>query len=154
MARETPYGAFNFLVEISGSSRDAGTALGGFSDVSGLTNEMTVAEYRNGNDLQNHVKKIPGPHKIGDTTLKRGLVNSSDFWEWVEAVRTIGINAQRSVTITLLDEARAPVQKWTLQGVIPLKYTGPTLAAKGGGDAAMEELVLSSESMDFEYIGG
>ena len=26
--------------------------------------------------------------------------------------------------------------------------TGPTLAAKGGGDVAMEELVLSSESLD------
>ena len=154
MARETPYGAFNFLVEISGSSRDAGTALGGFSDVSGLTTEFTMAEYRNGNDPMNHVRKSPGPHKNGDATLKRGLVNSSDLWEWIEAVRVVGVNAQRSVTITLLDESRAPVQKWTLQGVIPMKYTGPTLAAKGGGDVAMEELVLSSESMDFEYVGG
>ncbi len=154
MPRETPYGAFNFVVEISGSSRDAGTALGGFSDCSGLTNEMTVAEYRNGNDPQNHVHKIPGVHKIGDVTLKRGIVNSSDFWDWIEAVRTQSVNAQRSVTITLLDEARAPVEKWTLQGVIPLKYTGPTLAAKGGGDTAMEELVLSSEALEFEYVGG
>lgn len=40
------------------------------------------------------------------------------------------------------------MQKWTLGNVVPMKYTGPTLAAKGGGDVAMEELVLSSESMD------
>jgi hypothetical protein len=33
-----------------------------------------------------------------------------------------------------------------------MKYTGPTLAAKGGGDAAMEELVLSSESLEFESV--
>ena len=31
-----------------------------------------------------------------------------------------------------------------------MKYTGPTLAAKGGGDVAMEELVLSSEGIDLE----
>ena len=31
---------------------------------------------------------------------------------------------------------------------MPLKYTGPTLAAKGGGDVAMEELVLSIESLE------
>jgi hypothetical protein len=31
-----------------------------------------------------------------------------------------------------------------------MKYTGPTLAAKGGADVAMEELVLSSESLESE----
>ena len=34
--------------------------------------------------------------------------------------------------------------------MIPMKYTGPTLAAKGGGDVAMEELVLSAEGMVIE----
>ena len=34
-----------------------------------------------------------------------------------------------------------------------MKYTGPTLAAKGGGDVAMEELVLASEGMEFENHG-
>jgi hypothetical protein len=34
-----------------------------------------------------------------------------------------------------------------LHGVIPMKYTGPTLAGKGGGDVAMEELVLSAEAL-------
>ncbi|HEX5633779.1 MAG TPA: phage tail protein, partial [Gemmatimonadales bacterium] len=62
--RDTPYGAFNFQV-------DLGTGVvAGFSDVSGLVTEMTVAEYRNGNDAENHVRKIPGVHKVGDVTLK------------------------------------------------------------------------------------
>ncbi len=153
MPRETPFGAFNFLVDISGSGRDAQSTLGGFSDCSGLTNEMTIAEYRNGNSRVNHVNKVPGIHKVGDITLKRGVVNSSDLWAWIEAVRNTGVKAQRTVSITLLDETRAPVQSWTLTGVIPLKYTGPTLAGKGGGDVAMEELTLSAESLSFEFIG-
>ena len=144
--RTTPYGAFNFLVNLNGPIGED-QPLGGFSDVSGLTSEITIAEYRNGNDRPNHVRKVPGVHKTGDVTLKRGVVNSSDLWEWITQTHTTSIAAKRTVVITLRDESGTPVQKWTLGGVVPMKYTGPTLAAKGGGDVAMEELVLSSESL-------
>src|SRR4029450_12866843 len=147
MARIAPYGAYNFLVNLNGPFR-AEEPFGGFSDVSGLSTEMTVAEYRNGNEKVNHVRKVPGVHKVGDVTLKRGIVNSSDLWAWINQTRTQGIAGKRTVVITLRDESGSPVQKWTLGGVVPMKYTGPTLAAKGGGDVAMEELVLSSESLD------
>jgi phage tail-like protein len=145
--RTTPFGAFNFLVNLNGPVGED-QPLGGFSDVSGLNTEMTIAEYRNGNDKPNHVRKVPGVHKVGDVTLKRGIVNSSDLWAWITQTRTQGVGAKRTVVITLLNEGGAPVQKWTLGGVVPMKYTGPTLAAKGGGDVAMEELVLSSESLE------
>ncbi len=52
------------------------------------------------------------------------------------------------VVITLRDEASKPVQKWTLRNAVPMKYTGPTLAGKGGGEVAMEELVLSAEGFE------
>jgi phage tail-like protein len=145
--RTAPYGSFNFLVNLNGPV-GATEPLGGFSDVSGLGTEVTVAEYRNGNDPENHVRKVPGVHKVSDVTLKRGIVSSADLWEWIEQVRREGVAAQRTVVITLLDEARNAVQSWTLRGVIPMKYTGPTLAAKGGTDVAMEELVLSAEAME------
>ena len=141
--RDTPYGAFNFTV-----SFDGGETFGGFSDVSGIGTELTVAEYRNGNEKENHVRKVPGVHKVSDVTLKRGIVNSMDLWEWITQTQVEGVGGKRTVVITLQDEAGRPVQKWTLGGVVPMKYTGPTLAAKGGGDVAMEELVLSTESMD------
>lgn len=148
--RTTPYGAFNFLVKIADVTANAEEPLGGFSDVSGISNEMTIAEYRNGNDKENHVRKVPGVHKVGDVTLKRGIVNSKDLWKWVSDVRRIGPDAKKEVVITLRDEAGRPVQSWKLRGVVPMKYTGPTLAAKGGGDVAMEELVLSAEALEIE----
>jgi phage tail-like protein len=144
--RNTPYGAFNFVVNF-----DGGEVFGGFSDVSGIGTEMTVAEYRNGNERDNHVRKVPGVHKVGDVTLKRGVVDSKSLFEWIKDVRVNGVKGQKkSVTITLRDEAQAPVQTWVLGNVIPLKYTGPTLAGKGGGDVAMEEIVLSAESLTIE----
>jgi phage tail-like protein len=143
MARNTPYPAFNFLVNIG-----TGEAFGGFSDCSGIQTEVTVAEYRAGNDKLNHVRKVQGIHKVGDVTLKRGVVNSADMWSWIQDTRTKGPDAKRDVSIVMRDEAGKPVQTWNLTKVIPLKWTGPTFAAKGGGDVAMEELVLSAEGLD------
>jgi phage tail-like protein len=141
--RTTPYGAFNYLVNFDGDE-----LLGGFSDVSGIGTEITVAEYRNGNDKENHVRKLGGVHKVGDVTLKRGILDSKLLFDWIAQARTQGPAAQKSVTITLLDESQAPVQTWVLRGVIPMKYTGPTLAGKGGGEVAMEEIVLSAEALE------
>src|SRR5262245_21636443 len=99
MARDIPYGNFNFLVRFSG-----GEINGGFSDVTGIASEITVAEYRQGTDKLNHVSKVPGLHKNADVTLKRGIVNSASFWEWLTAVQQTGQAARRDVTIVLQDE--------------------------------------------------
>jgi len=147
--RITPYGAFNFIVNLNGPQGPE-TPLGGFSDVSGLGVEITMAEYRNGNEKENHVRKVAGIHKVSDVTLKRGIVNSKDLWDWLKQTQRNGPEAKRSVVITLRDEAGDTVEAWTLRNVVPTKYTGPTFAAKGGGDVAMEELVLSSEGIDLE----
>ena len=148
--RTTPYLGFNFVVALQGGG---GTNLmGGFSDVSGLNTEITVAEYRTGNSPENHTHKLPSVYKTGDVTLKRGVVKNKDITDWIEAVRTTGVAAKRdSVVVTLLDETHSPVATWTLRSVMPLKWTGPTLAAKGGADVAMEELVLSVEKVEFAF---
>lgn len=148
--RDTPYGAFNFLVNIDGEHAPD-SVLGGFSDVSGLGTEVNIAEYRNGNEKENHVRKIPGTHKVSDVTLKRGVVNAQDFWSWISEVQREGPSKQRNVSISLRDEAGNPVQTWLLRRVVPSKYTAPALAAKGGGEIAVEELVLAAEALELEF---
>ena len=144
--RSVPYGAFNYVV-----SFDSGDIKGGFSDVSGLGTEINIAEYREGTDAENHVRKIPGTHKVTDVTLKRGIVSSTDIWDWINNVQRNGpAGMKAAVVITLRDEAGNDVQSWKLRNVLPMKYTGPTLAAKGGGDVAMEELVLAAEGFEIE----
>ncbi|MEP7306023.1 MAG: phage tail protein [Acidobacteriota bacterium] len=147
--RTAPYPAYNFLVDWKGPN-GPDTILGGFSDVTGLSTEIHVSEYRNGNDPEPHVQKFAGIHKVENVTCKRGLVNSLDFWAWITQTRTDGANAKREVVITLRDESGDAVQKFKLRGVIPFKWTGPTLSGKGAGDVAMEEIVLSVEGLEIE----
>ena len=150
LREETPYGAFNFLVALSGDqgTGEAGKVVGGFSDVSGLGVDVSYSEYRNGNELVNTARKVPNTHKLDDVTLKRGLVGSTDLFDWLKGVRD-GTADPRQVTITLLDEARNPVAKWALRRAQPKKWTAPTLSAKGGGEVAMEELHLVHEGIEY-----
>jgi phage tail-like protein len=149
--RENPYGAFNYIVSLGGAQGDGseGSIIGGFSDVSGLGMEVSYSEYRNGNERFNTVRKIPNTHKVDDITLKRGLVGGDDLFSWLKTVRD-GTADPRQVTITLMDEARQAVASWSLRNAQPKKWTGPTLAAKGGGEVAMEEIVFCHEGIEYK----
>src|SRR6266436_594539 len=149
--RDNPYGAFNYIVALGGSQGDGseGTIVGGFSDVSGLGYEVSYSDYRNGNEKVNTVRHIPNTFKNDEITLKRGVIGSDDLFVWLKGVRD-GTADPRTVTITLLDEARNSVATFKLQKAQPKKWSGPTLAAKGGGEVAMEELHLVHEGVEYQ----
>jgi phage tail-like protein len=147
-SRDNPFGAFNFMVKLGETGGDDQIAAG-FSDVSGLGNEVKFSEYRNGNDPENHVRKIPNVNSVDDVTLKRGIIGDLRLFAWLKSTREGDIRPQ-TVTITLLDERRSMVCQWVLLNAQPKKWVGPTLAAKGGGEVAMEELHLVAERVDFK----
>ncbi|MBN1934961.1 MAG: phage tail protein [Anaerolineae bacterium] len=147
--RDNPYSNFNFLVDLG--TGDTTSIQAGFQEVSGLNTEVTVAEYRNGNEAVNHVRKINGIYKVGDVTLKRGLIGALDLFEWIDQVRTGDLAARRNITIQLRDEAGSEtVMTWRLTNARPLRYTAPTFNAKGGTDVSIEELVLTCEDLQIE----
>ncbi len=145
--RDNPYGAFNYLVSMGVG--DEASVVAGFSDVSGLGGEISYSDYRNGNEKFNTVRKVANTFKNDDVTLKRGLVGSLDLFTWFKAVRE-GDHDPRQISITLMDEGRQPVATFRLKNAQPKKWVGPTLAAKGGGEVAMEELHLVHEGVDYE----
>lgn len=121
------YSSYHYTLSLLGPSGPA-TPLGGFSDASGL-------------------QKITGMDKVGDITLKRGVVDSSSLWNWISQVRSAGGAIHRSVAAVLRDRSNNPVQSWKLRNATPKKYTGPPLGGKGS-DVAMEELILSHEGLE------
>jgi phage tail-like protein len=148
--RDNPYGAFNFLVKLGDSGGEDQIA-GGFSDFSGAGNEVKYSEYRNGNESDNHVRKVANTNSTDDVTLKRGIIGDLRLFNWLRETR-IGNFTPQTVTVVLLDERRAPVFQWKLLKAQPKKWVGPTLAAKGGGEVAMEELHLVAEQIDVESL--
>jgi phage tail-like protein len=147
--RDNPYIAFNFLVDLG--TGDTGSVQAGFQDVSGLNMEINVADYRNGNEPTNHVRKVIGMHSFGDVTLKRGLIGALDLWAWIAQARDGDQSAARNVTIQLYNEARTDaVMTWRLTNARPMRYTSPTLNAQAGSEVVVEELVLSVEAMNIE----
>ncbi len=146
--RNRPYSAFNYLVDLGGGD-GTDSARAGFQEVGGIGLEITMQEYRAGNDARSAPMKIPGLYSVPDVTLKRGMLGATDLTEWLDEVRQ-GQDARRDVTIQLQSEDRSQVAAtWLLVGAQPLKYTGPALNGKGT-DVAIEELVLSVEEIKFE----
>src|SRR5579864_6371229 len=137
--RNDPYSRFNFLLEIDGVVR------AGFSEVSGLSTETDVIDYREGNEPAT-VRKLPGLTRYSNITLKRGVTNDKSLWQWRKAV--IDGKVQRSSgSVILLDESRQPVLVWNFREGWPCKWEGPSLNAKTS-DVAIETIEIAHEGLE------
>src|SRR5229473_2148066 len=144
--RERPYVQFNFLVDLGTGTTDGPEA--GFQEVSGIGMEVTVAEYRNGNEKENSVRKITGLNKATDVTMKRGVIGSLSLNQWLNETRTGNQNGWRTITISLQNEEHTQiVQTWKLLRARIIKHTSGPFNAKGT-DVAMEELTIAYERLE------
>ena len=139
-ARNDPFAACNFLVEIDGIQS------AGFVECSGLSSETDVIEYREGGDAT--IRKLPGLTRYGRIVLRRGITTNRDLWDWRQTVVT-GQTQRRNGVIILLSDARTPVMRWRFHNGWPAKYEGPTLNASAS-DVAIESIEIVHEGLDVE----
>lgn len=137
--RNDPYGRFNFLLEIDGAVK------AGFSEVSGLTTETAVIEYREGSD-RTPPRKLPGLTKYSNLVLKRGLTKDRSLWDWRKTVID-GPVRRANISIVLLDDSRQEVVRWNFREGWPCKWEGPTLNAKTS-EVAIETLEITHEGFE------
>ena len=146
--RERPYVQFNFLVNLGDGVTDGAEA--GFQEMSNVGMEVTVSEYRNGNEKENSVRKITGLNKATDVTMKRGVIGSLNLYRWLDDIRNGNQAAFRNVVVQLQNEDHsAVVQTWNLKRARIIKHISGPFNAKGT-DVAMEELTLSYERLEME----
>jgi phage tail-like protein len=134
-------GAYNFKVEIGG------VAAGYFKGVDGLSAELEVIEFQDGDDLT--LRKRPGRAKFGDVTLKKGYIVTADLQEWWRQARE-GQYTRRDISIILNDNAGNAIRTWFLFGCWPKAWKVSALDGKGN-DVVTEELTFVVENMQ---IGG
>lgn len=120
----------------------------GFTEVTGLDMQVEAIEYREGFSPEYSKVKMPGMHKFSNLTLKRGSVaGDSEFYTWM---KTISLNTveRRDITISLLNEAHAPVMTWTAKNAFPVKLQASDLKSDGN-EVAIETLELAHEGLSF-----
>lgn len=145
MANRYPLSKFHFRVEWGGSNI-------GFTEVTGLSVENDVIEYRDGISPEFNKIKMPGMRKFSNITLKRGtFTNDNEFYNWLN---TISLNQveRRDLTISLLNENHEPVVVWKVHNAFPVKVQSTDLKADGN-EVAIEQLDLAHEGLTIENGG-
>ena len=137
-----PIPVFHFTVAWGGNNV-------GFSEVSGLTQETQIIEYRDGASPDYHTVKMPGLRKVTNITMKRGVSKGdNDFFKWLNTVNLNTIE-RRDLTISLLNENHEPVIVWSILQAWPVKVEGPSLKASGN-EVAIESIELAHEGLTLE----
>lgn len=128
-----------------------------FSEVSGLSAETEVIEYRHGDSPEYHKIKMPGMQKFGNITLKRGTFKDrNDFHDWWKETRmfqegnNVGSLYRRTVTISILNEEHNPIVTYKLTNAFPTKVQPSDLKADGN-EVAIETLELVHEKLEISY---
>lgn len=139
-----PHQKNHFKVDLGGNNI-------GFMEVSGLSIELDVVDYREGSSPESSVRKIPGLKKFSDVTLRRAIVkNDNDFYQWINTA-TFNQVERRDVVISLLNENHEPVVVWKLRNSFPVKLDYSPLDAKCSS-IVIESLTLAHEGLTVEYI--
>ena len=124
-------------------------SIGVFREVSGLGSETELTEERGVDDKGRPVvHKIPGALKWNDITLKRGLTDNLDLWNWRRQVEEKGPDdARLDGTIELLDSTGKPITTYKFTRGWPSKYQGPDLSA-GSNEVAIETIEITHEGLE------
>lgn len=142
MPTQYPLPSFHFTVEWGGSRV-------GFSEVSGLTQENQVIEYRDGSFPEYSSIKMPGLRKFSNVTLKRGIVKGDNqFFKWLSTVKLNTVE-RRDLIINLLNEEHQPVMVWKVMRAFPVKVEGPQLKATAN-EVAIESIELAHEGLELQ----
>lgn len=117
-----------------------------FQEVTGLSTETQLLEYRHGDNPVFSTIKMPGIKKLGNITMKKGVFKSDNkFWDWYKDIKMNTIK-RIPITISLLDETGAPTMVWTLMNAWPIKITSTDLKSDGN-DVAVESIEIAHEGL-------
>lgn len=134
-----PYRAYNFKLEIQGVTE------GHFTECSGLGVKVDVISYREGGASQ-VIHRLPGQVSYADVTLRYGLTNSRQLWEWfLSSMR--GKVERRNISIVLIDsDGVTEAMRWNLINAWVSEWRGAVL------NASTHEVAIEAVTIVFETL--
>jgi phage tail-like protein len=126
--------------------------LGIWTKIEGLGFEYQVTEYREGG-VNAYTHKILGPAKYTNLRLSRPVDSNSQFlMMWLQSVMIAVV--PQTMAITAMTAAGTEITTWNLSGVVPVKWSGPSLDLMSNS-VATETLEISyQEIIGLGALGG
>jgi len=138
--RVDPYRNFNFRLEIDKIQQ------AGFSECTGFDISTDPVEYREGGD-NTTPRKLPGQTKYSNISLKWGLTDSMELYNWYRDV-TKGKIDRRTGSIVIYDiDMVTERARWNFSDAWPTKYNPADLNAKNN-EIAIETLEIAIEGIE------
>ncbi|VVB84178.1 T4-like virus tail tube protein gp19 [uncultured archaeon] len=139
-ARNDPYRNFRFRVEIDGVQTAS------FAEATIPDTTTDSVDYREGTDLP-FQKKLSGLTKYGNITLKKGLTDSVELYNWRKSVEDTGaIKARKNISLILIDEEGNDKARWDIMEAWPTKYNPSGFSAKAN-EVVIETLEIVHEGI-------
>jgi phage tail-like protein len=138
--RNDPYRGYNFKLEIQGVTEAH------FTECSGLGVRVNTIQYREAGGGQ-VVRRLPGPVEYADVTLRYGLTQSAELWEWMMSAVQGRVERKNISIVMLSDDGVTPVLQWDLFEAWLAEWHGAMLDAMGR-EAAIETMTLVYERME------
>jgi len=131
-----PLGELGFRVSVGDRQ------IGRFAECSGLAAEYDVTEYAEGGNNA-FVHRLRGAVRFPNVTLRRGVTTEDGLLAWFYTVER---SADRpELTIALHDQLGNAIRRFDLKSALPVRWTGPSVAAGGNGAA--------TESLEIAHLG-
>lgn len=141
-----PLVGFRYAIEVQG------VITGYFTECSGIGSEHEVIEHKVVDEKgREHVQKIPGRLKWESITLRRGITDNMDIWDWREQVVQGKVDeARHNGSIVMFDQALNETARWNFENAWPVRVSGPTIKSDSN-EFGIEELVITHEGLYREH---
>lgn len=117
-----------------------------FQEVTGLSSETQIIEYRGGSSPVYSTVKMPGIQKFANITLKKGIFKGDKaLWEKYNKIK-MNTYKRESIVISLLDEAQGIAMSWTLKNAFPCKITVTDMKSDAN-EIAVESMEVAHEGL-------
>jgi phage tail-like protein len=117
-----------------------------FQEVTGLSSETQIIEYRGGSSPVYSTVKMPGIQKFSNITLKKGIFKGDKaMWDKYSAIK-MNTYKRSSIVISLLDEGQQVAMSWTLKNAFPSKITVTDMKSDAN-EVAVETMEVAHEGL-------
>ena len=126
--------------------------LGIWTKIEGLSFEYQVTEYREGG-VNGYTHKLLGPCKYTNVRLSRPVDSTSELLMlWLQS-NMIAVLPQ-TMAITACTASGEDITTWNLAGVVPIKWSGPSLDVMSNNVATETLEIAFQEIIGLGALGG